>query len=146
MVSRLGTKQYRCDGRHMYRAALAFRAGTMAGDVHSIRGTALDRKVNRYSIGAFLMCTLWTSDGFPIRSSILTIERSDHVASLPRSPESSPRSLSPSTPEKSKWRLPPFVPEFDITRGVLYAAQSFVKILLMLAVMSVFEDPVSNLV
>ncbi|KAN0080374.1 CTR copper uptake transporter [Tylopilus felleus] len=68
--------------------------------------------------------------------SILTIERSDHVASLARSPESSPRSLSPSTPEKSKWRLPPFVPEFDITRGVLYAAQSFVKILLMLAVMT----------
>jgi len=70
------------------------------------------------------------------RASILIIESSDDITPLPSPPGSPTPSSSSSSPEKSKWGLPPFMPEFDITRGVLFAAHTFLKVLLMLAVMT----------
>ncbi|KAF8549687.1 CTR copper uptake transporter [Imleria badia] len=67
------------------------------------------------------------------RASIVIIERSDDVTSLPGSPTPS---SSSSIPEKSKWRLPPFASEIDIARGVLFGAQTIIKVLLMLTVMT----------
>ncbi|KAF8126326.1 CTR copper uptake transporter, partial [Boletus edulis] len=66
------------------------------------------------------------------RTSNLIIGRSDDIVS----PGSSTASSSLLVPEKFKWGLPPFVPEFDITRGVLFTAQKFLQILLMLTVMT----------
>ncbi|KAH0834214.1 CTR copper uptake transporter [Lanmaoa asiatica] len=104
-------------------------AGAMVG---TCVGVALLAMLERW-LAACLELAEWH---WVERASILALEKSDSVSSLPSSSESSASSSSPST-RKSKWhRLPPFVPEFDITRGVLFSAQAFIKVLLMLAVMT----------
>ncbi|KAG8215359.1 Ctr copper transporter family-domain-containing protein [Butyriboletus roseoflavus] len=88
-------------------------------------------------IGVFLLAMLerWLAACLELaeqhwaeRANIMALEKSD-VSSLSSS-------SSPSA-KKSKWlQLPPFVPEFDITRGVLFTAHAFIRVLLMLIVMT----------
>jgi len=67
------------------------------------------------------------------RASVLALGKSDSVSTLP-SPSASPPLP---TARQSKWlQLPPFVFEFDIMRGVLFSMHAFIKVFLMLAVMT----------
>ncbi|KAG9310812.1 CTR copper uptake transporter [Chiua virens] len=69
--------------------------------------------------------------------SILVLKKSDEASSLPSSLKSVAHTVPVSNPGRSKWfKLPPFVPEVEVTRGVLFATHAFLKVLIMMVVMT----------